>query len=49
MTAGIQPSQLPSGQSILQADPKALPNKQKPQQEQKPKPAATAQQADITE
>jgi penicillin-binding protein 2 len=49
MTAGIQPSQLPSGQSILQADPKALPNKQKPQQEQKPKPAAAAQQADITE
>ncbi|MCG2572972.1 penicillin-binding protein 2 [Acinetobacter sp. ME22] len=49
MTAGIQPSQLPSGQSILQADPNAVPNKQKNQQMKKPNAATTAPQAEITE
>ena len=50
MTAGIQPSQLPSGQNILQADPNAVPNKQKNQQAKKQKAASTVTpSAEITE
>ncbi|MEB3767777.1 penicillin-binding protein 2 [Acinetobacter sp. MD2] len=51
MTAGIQPGQLPSGDNILQADPNAVPNKDKNKPKAKP-PHATAPsapQAEITE
>lgn len=53
MTAGIQPGQLPSGQSILEADPNATPKnakeKNKPQNAPVAQPNPSASQPNISE